>query len=88
MALDFDDLMKLPPKMKALIIGLVFVVLGYFVFTFFVQSAMDKHSDLSAKLTDLRQQVMEREKTAAQMSRYVREIAEAKELSLFNTCLR
>lgn len=79
MALDFDDLMKLPPKMKALLMGLVFVVLGYFAFTFFVQSAMDKHSDLSTKLTDLRQQVVEKEKTAAQMGRYIREIAEARE---------
>jgi type IV pilus assembly protein PilO len=79
MALDFDDLMKLSPTMKALIIGLVFVVLGYFAFTFFVQSAMEKHSDLSAKLTDLRQQVAEKEKMAAQMGRYIREIAEARE---------
>jgi type IV pilus assembly protein PilO len=79
MALDFDDLMKLPTTMKALIIGLVFVVLSYFAFTFLVQSAMDKHSDLSAKLTDLRQQIAEKEKTAAQMNRYIREIAEARE---------
>ncbi len=86
MALDFDDLMKLPPTMKALILGLVFVVLGYFAFTFFVQSAMDKHSDLSTKLTDLRQQVVEKEKTAAQIGRYIREIAEAKEL--FKTALQ
>jgi type IV pilus assembly protein PilO len=85
MALDFDDLMKLPPKMKALLIGLVFVVLGYLAFTFFVQSAMDKHSDLEARLTDLRQQVVEKEKTAAQMGRYLREIEETK--ASFRTAL-
>ena len=85
MALDLDGLMKLAPKMKALLIRLVIVVLGYFAFTFFVQSAMDKHLDLSTKLTDLRQQVVEKEKTAAQMSRYIREIAEAREL--FRTAL-
>jgi type IV pilus assembly protein PilO len=79
MALDFDDLMKLPPTMKALIIGLVFTVLGYFAFTFFVQSAMDTYSDLGTTLTDLRQQVAEKEKIAAQMGRYIRDIDEARE---------
>jgi type IV pilus assembly protein PilO len=79
MALDFDELMKLSPTMKALIVGLIFAVVGYFAFTFFVQSAMDKNAKLSAKLTDLRQQIVEKEKTAAQMGRYLREIEEARE---------
>jgi type IV pilus assembly protein PilO len=79
MALDFDDLMKLSPTMRALIIGLICVVLGYLAFTFFVQSAMDRHSELDAKLTELRQQVAEKEKTAAQMDRYIRETAEVRE---------
>jgi len=86
MALDFDELMKLSPTLKGLIIALVCVVLGYLAFTFVVQSAMDKHSDLSAKLTDLRQQVAEKEKTAAQIGRYIREIAEVKES--FKTALQ
>lgn len=79
MALDFDDLKKLPPALKALIIGLVCLVLGYFSFIFFVQGAIDRHSALSTKLTDLRQQIAEKEKTAAQMDRYVREVSEVRE---------
>ena len=79
MALDFDDLMKLPPATKALIIGLVCVVLGYLSYIYFVQDAIDRYSALSDKLTNLRQQVVQKEKTAAQMGRYIREIAEAKE---------
>ncbi|MBM4315341.1 MAG: hypothetical protein FJ122_15695 [Deltaproteobacteria bacterium] len=79
MALDFDDLMKLSPTMKGLIIGLLFVILGYFAFTFFVQSAMDNHLNLNAKLTDLRQEIAAKEKIAAQMGRYLKEIEEARE---------
>lgn len=79
MALDFDDLMKLSPTMKALIVGLVFAVLGYFAFTLFIQSAMERNGELSAKLTDLRQQIQEKEKAAAQLGRYLQEIEEARE---------
>lgn len=85
MALDFDDLKKLPPAMRALLIGLVCLVLGYLFFNLFVQGAIDKHSALSAKLTDLRRQVAEKEKTAAQMDRYTREVGEAREA--FKTAL-
>lgn len=85
MALDFDDLKKLSPAMKALLIGLVCLVLGYFVFTFFLQGAIDRHSALGAKLTDLRQQLAEKEKTVAQMDRYSKEAGEAREV--FKTAL-
>jgi type IV pilus assembly protein PilO len=85
MALDFDDLKKLSPAMKALLIGLVCLVLGYLVFTFFLQGAIDRHSTLGAKLTDLRQQLAEKEKTVAQRDRYSKEAGEAREV--FKTAL-
>ena len=79
MALDFDDLKKLPPALKALIIGLVCLVLGYLSFTLFVQGAIDRNSALRTKLTDLRQQVAEKEKAVAQMDRYIKEVREVRE---------
>lgn len=79
MALDFDDLKKLPPAAKALVIGLVCLILGYLSFILFVQGVIDRHSALGTKLTDLRQQIAEKEKTAAQMDRVVREVSEARE---------
>jgi len=85
MALDFDDLKKLPTAVKALFIGLVCLVLGYLFFNLFVQGAIDKHSALGAKLTDLRQQVAEKEKAVTQMDRYIREVGEAREA--FKTAL-
>jgi type IV pilus assembly protein PilO len=80
MALDFDDLKKLSPAMKTLLIGLVCLVLGYLFFTFFVQDTIDKHSALGAKLTDLRRQLAEKETTVAQMDRYSKEVGEAREV--------
>jgi type IV pilus assembly protein PilO len=85
MAVNFDDLKKLPPTLKALIIGLVYLVLGYLYFILFVQGALDRNAALSTKLTDLRQQVTEKEKTVAQMDRYIREVSEVKEA--FKTAL-
>jgi len=79
MALDFDDLKKLPPAMKALLIGLVYLVLGYLFFNLFVQGTIDRHSALSARLTDLRRQLVEKEKTVAQKDRYIREAGEVRE---------
>lgn len=85
MALDFDDLKKLPPSVKGLLIGLVCLVLVYLFFIFFVQGAIDKHSALSAKLTDLRQQIAEKEKAVAQTDRYSKEVGDAREA--FKTAL-
>jgi type IV pilus assembly protein PilO len=79
MALDFDDLKKLSPMLKTLIIGLVYVVMGYLYFMLFLQGALDRHSALGAKLTDLEKQIAEKEKTVAQMGRYIREVSEVKE---------
>lgn len=85
MALNFDDLKKLPPMLKTLIIGLAYLVLGYLYFILFVQGALDRDAALSTKLTDLQQQVAEKEKTVAQMDRYIREVSEVKEA--FKTAL-
>lgn len=79
MAINFDDLKKLNPKQKALIIGLVFILIGYFYYMFFLQGALDKKVALGTKLTELEQQVAEKERAAAQLNRYVREVNALKE---------
>lgn len=79
MAIDFDDLKKLPPQTKALLIGLAYVAVGYLFFTLFVQDIVDQHSDLSTKLADLSQQLAEKQGVAAQRERHVREVGEATE---------
>jgi type IV pilus assembly protein PilO len=79
MALTLDDLKKLPPKKKALIIFFIYIVLGYLYYMLFLQDALAKGTALGAKLTTLQQQVAEKEQTVAQIDKFIREITELKE---------
>ena len=78
MAVTLDDLKKLSPKYKALIIFFVYIVLGYLYYMLFLQDALAKGTALSAKLTTLQQQVAEKEQAVVQIEKFVREITELK----------
>jgi type IV pilus assembly protein PilO len=79
MALTLDDLKKLSPKQKALIIFVAYIILGYLYYLLFLQDALAKGTILSDKLTTLQQQVAEKEQAVAQIDKYIREIKELKE---------
>lgn len=79
MAIGINDLKKLSPKVKALLICLFYIVLGYLYFMLYLQGALDKHGALRTKLTGLQQQVTEKEKVAAQLDSYRREVNTLKE---------
>jgi type IV pilus assembly protein PilO len=85
MAITADDLKKLSPKMKMLILLGICLLLGYFYYMFFFQEMLDKRLALDDKLAGLQQQVAEKQKVVAQIDRYVREIHTLKES--FNTAL-
>jgi len=74
MAMNLDELKKLPLKLKILIIFLACVLIGYFYYMFFLQDALANKMALEAKLAEIEQQVAEKEKTAAQLDRYIREV--------------
>ena len=74
MAIDLDELKKLSPKLKALIVCLVYIVLGYFYYMFFFQDALAKKVALDTRLTGLTQEIAEKEKTVAQIDKYIREV--------------
>ncbi len=74
MNINVDDLKKLSLKMKALIIFLICLLLGYFYYMFFFQAILTKQMALDAKLTEMQQQIVEKEKVVAQLDRYIREI--------------
>lgn len=78
MALTFDDIKKLPPLQKGLIIALILIVLGYLYYLFFLEGALRKLGDLSAQLTELEQQIKEKEKAAAKLEAYKKEVADLK----------
>ena len=79
MAITVDDLKKLSPRNRVLIVLGVCLLLGYFYYMFFFQSVLDKRISLGAKLTELQKQVDEKERVAAQIGRFVREIDSLKE---------
>jgi type IV pilus assembly protein PilO len=74
MDINVDDLKKLSPKMKALIVFLACVLLGYFYYMFFFQEILAKQTALDTKLTEMQQQIAEKEKVVVQLDRYIREI--------------
>jgi type IV pilus assembly protein PilO len=75
MAIDFDDLKKLSPKYRWLIIGGIYVVLGYFYFLLSFDADLTKKMTLDTKITELQRQVVEKERTVAKIEQYIREIA-------------
>ena len=85
MAITVDDLKKLSPRNRVLIVLGICLLLGYFYYMFFFQSVLDKRISLGAKLTELQKQVDEKERVAAQIGRFVREIDSLK--ASFKTAL-
>jgi len=74
MAITVDDIKKMSPQKKALAICLVYLLLGYFFYSFSLQSSLDKKGTLETKLADLEQQVQAKERIAAQKEKHVREL--------------
>jgi type IV pilus assembly protein PilO len=74
MDINVDDLKKLSLKMKALIVFMICLLLGYFYYMFFFQAILAKQMTLNGKLTELQQQIVEKEKVVAQLARYIREV--------------
>lgn len=86
MAVTFDDIKNLSPKLKALIIVGIFIVLGYAYYSLFLQTAMETRSKLSEKSEQLAAEVSEKEKIVAQKPKYLREVAALK--VAFNVALQ
>jgi type IV pilus assembly protein PilO len=74
MDINVDDLKKLSLKMKALIVFVICLLLGYFYYMFFFQAILAKQMTLDGKVTELQQQIVEKEKVVAQLARYIREV--------------
>ena len=79
MDFNVDSLKKLSVKMKALIVFLICLLVGYFYYMFFFQAILSKKVTLGAKLTEMQQQISEKEKVVAQLDRYIREVNSLKE---------
>jgi len=81
MALEFklDDIKKMPPKQKAMAVGVLYLILAVAYYFLFMQSTFETKSSLQTKLTELQEQVTEKERLAAMKNKYIRELKERKE---------
>jgi len=74
MAISFDDIKKWPVKRKAMALGIICLLLGGAYYSLFMQSSMDQKGSLETKLSELQEQVQEKERLASQKGKYVREV--------------
>ena len=79
MDISIDDLKKLSPMMKALIVAVFCLLLGYFYYMFFLQDMIAKQISLRQKLADMQTQIAQKEKVAAQLAKYKKEVSELNE---------
>lgn len=79
MAITLDDIKKMPPKRKALIVCAFYLLLGGAYFSIFLQSSLQEKGTLEAKLSELQGQVAEKEQLAAQKGKFQREVNVLKE---------
>ncbi|HAJ27130.1 MAG TPA: hypothetical protein DCG53_07795, partial [Syntrophus sp. (in: bacteria)] len=79
MAITVEDLKKLSPKMLALLLVVVFLLLGYFYWFLLFNDAWEKRGVLQAKAAELGQQITEKERIVAQKGKFLKEVALLKE---------
>lgn len=75
MAITLEDIKRLSPRNKVIIIGFLYLLIGYFYYFFFLQEVIEKKGTLETKLAELSKQVQEKEKAAAQLENYIREVS-------------
>jgi type IV pilus assembly protein PilO len=78
-AMSLDDIKKMSPKLKALAICLIYILLGYFYYFYFLQTDLEKRGQLQTKLQELEQQVSQKERLAAEMGKYAKGVENLKE---------
>jgi type IV pilus assembly protein PilO len=79
MAISINDIKKLSPQAKALIIILVIFIIGYLYYWYFLSDAIEKKAKLDKQLEDTQGQIREKEKIAMQVNKYKADVAALKE---------
>ena len=79
MAITADDIKKMSPRMRALAIGVIYILLGYFYYFYFLQADFTKRGELQTKLEELEQLVATKEKLASELGKYLKGVDALKE---------
>jgi type IV pilus assembly protein PilO len=75
MAITLDDIKKLSPQRKALLAGVVLLLVGYLYWSFFLSPSLETRGNLKSKSEELSQKVDEKQRIANQKQKYIKEIA-------------
>lgn len=79
MAIDINTIKKMSPKVKALVVFLGFLLIGYFYWVYFLSSAIEKRSALSTQLSEMQNKINEQKKVAMQLDKYKADVARLQE---------
>jgi type IV pilus assembly protein PilO len=79
MAITTEDLKKLSPRMKAVLVMGACLLVAYFYYMFYLQSALEKKGNLEKRLSDLTQEVTAKQKIAAQKGNYIKQLKKLRE---------
>lgn len=75
MPITVEDLKKLPPQGKALIVVLVIFLICYLFYFYFLSDILDKKSRLEEDYADKQAQIEQKEKVARQLGKYKADVA-------------
>lgn len=81
MAMEFnlDELKKLSPQVKALIVVVVIFLIGYLYYFYFLSDTLTKRSQMSKELEELQTQIQQKENIARQFNKVKAQVASLKE---------
>jgi len=79
MAIDINDLKKMPAKAKFLAVFILILLIGYLDWFYFLSSAMEKKSSLTVQVAELQGKIKDKEKVASQLNKYMADVASLQE---------
>lgn len=79
MAITINDIKKLSPQAKALIVILVIFIISYLYYFYFLSDTLTKKSKLEKDFQDVQLQIKQKEKVAAQLVKYKADVAALEE---------
>jgi len=74
MAITINDIKKLSPQAKALLVILIVFIIGYLYYFYFLSDTLSKKSQLDKDYQDVQLQIKQKEKIALQLDKYKAEV--------------
>ena len=79
MAFTLDDIKKMSPLRKTLVVCLIFLLLGYFYYSYFYEGLLEKKVRLADRMSSIQQEIAEKQILIKQIEKYKKELAGLRE---------